>query len=389
MADYTKENYLTAGAQPEETTAPTTPSAQDNSATTPLSKPTAGADATPSSPEAQPEENTSWSAETNMFESPSHGSTGIVPYEAGQEPKGDGQTTAEPTSTTTTTAPEGSDGSRRMSYTELFKQYYGDGDTRTEEEKKKEAKKKKREQIFAAIGDGISALSNLFFATKGAPNMYNPTKTQSATVKDKWDKIEADREAKKKEYFNGYLKASEADDRERKWQRQLGLDKIAADEKKAKQEREDALAEAKRGLLAAQTAKNDAQAAFWQTKDEALVDGLPLDVALKKAKIAKENAVAEKNRRQSAAGWRSSSGGDYSWYDADGNEHHEKTAEQAKRRALEARTWVDHETTTTTQRRNLTGTTTTRTTRASGGYSAKPAAKTAKPAATNTKKIGW
>lgn len=44
MADYTKENYLTAGAQPEETTAPTTPSAQDNSATTPLSKPTAGAD---------------------------------------------------------------------------------------------------------------------------------------------------------------------------------------------------------------------------------------------------------------------------------------------------------------------------------------------------------
>lgn len=98
----------------------------------------------------------------------------------------------------------------------------------TEEELKKERKKQKRDQIFAAIGDGISALSNLFFTTQYAPNMYTGKNTMSEKTKIRYDKLKSDRETKNAAYFNSLMKARQADDdaahRERTWQRQLGLD---------------------------------------------------------------------------------------------------------------------------------------------------------------------
>lgn len=115
----------------------------------------------------------------------------------------------------------------------------------TQEELEKERKKQKREQIFAAIGDGISALSNLFFTTQYAPNMYSGRNTASQRTKERWDRLAADRNANMTAYINGLMRARQADDayndNERKWARQLGLDKI-------KQERDkeaDARAEAK------------------------------------------------------------------------------------------------------------------------------------------------
>ena len=99
----------------------------------------------------------------------------------------------------------------------------------TAEELEKEKKKQKRNQIFAAIGDGISALSNLFFTTQYAPNMYTGKSTMSERTKIRYDKLMKDREEKRKEYYGGLLKAKMADaeeaHRERSWQRQLGLDK--------------------------------------------------------------------------------------------------------------------------------------------------------------------
>lgn len=98
----------------------------------------------------------------------------------------------------------------------------------TQEELEKERKKQKRDQIFAAIGDGISALSNLFFTTKGAPNMYTGKDTMSEKTKIRYDKLMSDRESKNAAYFSGLMKARQADaeaaDKERAWKRQLGID---------------------------------------------------------------------------------------------------------------------------------------------------------------------
>ena len=50
---------------------------------------------------------------------------------------------------------------QRVSYEEMFR-LLNPYKPPTQEELEKERKKQRREQIFAAIGDGISALSNLF-----------------------------------------------------------------------------------------------------------------------------------------------------------------------------------------------------------------------------------
>lgn len=133
---------------------------------------------------------------------------------------------------------------KRLSYEELFK-LLNPYKPPTQEELEKERKKQRREQIFAAIGDGISALSNLYFTTQYAPNMYSGRNTASQRVKDRWDKLAADRNANMTAYINGLMRARQADDAynrsEREWERQLGIDKI-------KQQRDaaaDARAEAK------------------------------------------------------------------------------------------------------------------------------------------------
>ena len=99
----------------------------------------------------------------------------------------------------------------------------------TAEELEKEKKKQRRNEIFAAIGDGVMALSNLFFTTQGAPNMYTGKNTMSERTKIRYDKLMKDRDEKNTAYFNGLVKAKQADSeeahRERSWQRLLGLDK--------------------------------------------------------------------------------------------------------------------------------------------------------------------
>lgn len=133
---------------------------------------------------------------------------------------------------------------QRVSYEEMFK-LLNPYKPPTQEELEKERKKQRREQIFAAIGDGISALSNLFFTTQYAPNMYRPVETQSEKTKKRWDKLAAERNANMTAYINGLMRARQADDtyndNERAWQRQLGLDKIKQERDKAA----DARAEAK------------------------------------------------------------------------------------------------------------------------------------------------
>lgn len=98
----------------------------------------------------------------------------------------------------------------------------------TAEELEKEKKKQRRNEIFAAIGDGVMALSNLFFTTQGAPNMYTGKNTMSERTKIRYDKLMKDRDEKNTAYFNGLVKAKQVDaeeaHRERSWQRQLGLD---------------------------------------------------------------------------------------------------------------------------------------------------------------------
>lgn len=122
----------------------------------------------------------------------------------------------------------------------------------TAEERAAEEKRNRRNAMFAAISDGISALSNLYFTTKGAPNSFNGGSTLSGKMYERQRQLMKDREAREKDYLNGYLKALEMDrsraaqertiaNQERNWR--LKLDELAY--KRKRDAADDALKAAK------------------------------------------------------------------------------------------------------------------------------------------------
>ena len=116
---------------------------------------------------------------------------------------------------------------KRVTMQELIDKYSTNKPV-SKEQMEAEDKRAKREKLFAAISDGISAMSNLYFTTKGAPNMYDKENSQLKRVESKWEKHMADRNARMNAYIADLMRAKQADeayeDNERKWKRQIGLD---------------------------------------------------------------------------------------------------------------------------------------------------------------------
>ena len=146
----------------------------------------------------------------------------VVPAGGGTEAKAAPVKPAEAPATTTTTTADG--GTPRMSYVEMF-QKMSPYKPPTEEELEKERKKEKREKIFAAIGDGIAALSNLFFTTQGAPNAYDSKNSLSAKAQERWDKLKKERDENSRYYTAAYMQAMKNDEEgardDRNWRHQL------------------------------------------------------------------------------------------------------------------------------------------------------------------------
>lgn len=72
------------------------------------------------------------------------------------------------------------------------------------EERRERLKRQRRNNLFAALGDGISALSNLYFTTKGSPSA-DQSKTMSKALRDAYDKADKDREAEERSNLNTML----------------------------------------------------------------------------------------------------------------------------------------------------------------------------------------
>lgn len=137
----------------------------------------------------------------------------------GEPPVNDGSAKVAPAQGTTqnqvgATSPESVQseaGVKPYGFVDKFIKKYGEYKEPTPEELEKERKKKKREAIFAAIGDGVSALANLYFTSQGAFNSYDPKNSMSAKWKARWDKVQKDRDDARDKYFGNYLKAAQLD----------------------------------------------------------------------------------------------------------------------------------------------------------------------------------
>ena len=106
---------------------------------------------------------------------------------------------------------------KRMSYADMFKAMYGnDGEEETEEQKKKRLKRERTNAIIASVGDGLRALSNMYFATKNAKVNYNPEQDMSATMLKRKQLLDTQREKNRAAWLKGYQKAQELDEYARK-----------------------------------------------------------------------------------------------------------------------------------------------------------------------------
>lgn len=269
----------------------------------------------------------------------------------------------------------------RMSYVELY-QRLNPYHPPTEEDLEKERKKQKRESIFAAIGDGISALSNLFFTTQYAPNAYDPSKGMTAVTRARWDKLKKEREANHREYMEGFMRAMQMDDAaardDRNWQHTLAREEVTDHYKEAAEAR--AQAKADRDAAMAQLRMDIMQGKIDQQEAATEAKRIEADYAdaYWQSRINKNNY-----RRPIGSGSRGGGKpGEYPWYDADGNLHYAHSYEAMRQNAINSGTWSDAtqestSTRTTADRKgNTKGSATTTTTKPAKGHSEKPKKKT-------------
>ncbi len=115
----------------------------------------------------------------------------------------------------------------------------------TPEQKKKRERQEKSKKIIAATVDGLSALSNLFFTTKYAPNAYNPQTSHLSKVNERIEALKAERQADADRYNNLMLRLGDAQNAKAKTIRDM----------RAQQEAQ---------KLAREKAERDAEAHSWQ-----------------------------------------------------------------------------------------------------------------------------
>lgn len=230
----------------------------------------------------------------------------------------------------------------------------------TEEERKERERKEKSKRIIASVSDGISALSNLYFTSQYAPNMYNHGKDSMANVVDaRLERLKAEREKNADKYLQFSLKLGDLENQRAATLREL----------EAEQERQ---------RLARERAKRDAEKHGWEAllqpdiqreqkgkadtaEQKARTAGAEADAApeMQRAKLATERArkgsldASASNSRASAAAHGRSHVKEFSAWDEYGNEHRFSTQAAADAYAKQHGTWedVDEKETTTTESR--------------------------------------
>lgn len=156
------------------------------------------------------------------------------------------------------TIPQQSAAPKQMTYTDLHKELYK---PMTPEEKAAQQKRQRNRQIINAVGDGISALANLYYANKSGVNAYDPSTSLTKAAKERYDKLLA-QQREDEERYKELAYRSGAADIEMAYRRA----KDAAAEKRADKAADDA--GYKKRKEDREVAESDARIA----KDEALKD---------------------------------------------------------------------------------------------------------------------
>lgn len=206
----------------------------------------------------------------------------------------------------------------------------------TEEERKKRERREKSAKIVSAVSDGLQALSNLFFTTRGAPNMYDHKEASQLTpLQEILEKLKAERQANADKYLQYSLKIGDAQN-----ERAKTLREMEAQQERAKLAREKAQREQEaHGWLAALQPDKLREQKGKATKAEQ--EAITAEEEAKNAPaLYKEKVKTERNRGRayvasainsyaSANEHKTNTRGRFQWWDENGNMHYAKTENEA------------------------------------------------------------
>jgi hypothetical protein len=193
---------------------------------------------------------------------------------------------------------------RRMSLEEIANHLYATSKPSPEEEERQRKRERSR-AILSAIGDGVSALSNLYHTSKYAPDMSTPDSSLSGKAKERYDRFVQVRKENEARYNNAILRARQGDYemnmKEREIARKEAAD-AAKDAREAKRYEEQAKAKLEEiGIrrAQAQTAadKAAADAAYKKAQQEFNQKKFEAEMALKKAQLAIQYANSVESAR--------------------------------------------------------------------------------------------
>lgn len=220
--------------------------------------------------------------------------------------------------TTTAPAPEGEE---YHTYRDILAKY---APLTSDEEKKKQMRREKRNAIIGALGDGLSALSNLYFTTKGAPDQgLKPGLTDAA--KKRMDDLRTQWQKEKDKYQDLMLKGLEMDREQGNWLKSYELQKNEEERKQKTFEKELPLLEKKVQAAEEELKKlireNNINDATWQQSVEVAKE----ELAWKKYELEfmkshkgyspkewEEHLATERYRRRTLANNSGKGGGDKS-----------------------------------------------------------------------------
>lgn len=104
---------------------------------------------------------------------------------------------------------------KQLSYADMYKMLNPEREETAEQKANREKKERTKARI-AALGDGLRALSNIYFSTKGAKVIHNPESDMSKVVNKRKEYMDAQREKNRAAWLTGYQRAMALDEEARK-----------------------------------------------------------------------------------------------------------------------------------------------------------------------------
>lgn len=104
---------------------------------------------------------------------------------------------------------------KQLSYADMYKMLNPEMNETAEQRANREKNERAKARI-AATGDGLRALANIFFATKGAKVVHNPESDMTKVVNKRKEYMDAQREKNRASWLAGYQRALALDEEARK-----------------------------------------------------------------------------------------------------------------------------------------------------------------------------